>query len=90
MTDRKVTSTEFKNSVGRYQDAAQAAPVTITKNGRPHTVMLSAAEYERLKARDRSVVAIEALSDAELKALADAEVPAEHAELDKLLQPEAP
>jgi hypothetical protein len=29
----KVTSTEFQQNVGRYQDAALRAPVTITKNG---------------------------------------------------------
>ncbi|MEO0619826.1 MAG: type II toxin-antitoxin system Phd/YefM family antitoxin [Pseudomonadota bacterium] len=87
MTDRKVTSTEFQNSVGRYQDAAQAAPVTITKNGRPHTVMISADEYARLKARDRRVVRIEHLGNAEIEALAQAEVPEEYAHLDDLVKP---
>ena len=31
----KVTSTEFQQNVGRYQDAALQSPVAITKNGRP-------------------------------------------------------
>ncbi|TIS49717.1 MAG: type II toxin-antitoxin system Phd/YefM family antitoxin, partial [Mesorhizobium sp.] len=36
----RVTSTEFQQNVGRFQDAAQRAPVAITKNGRTHTVLL--------------------------------------------------
>ena len=31
----QVTSTEFQQNVGRYQDAAQQAPVVITKRGKP-------------------------------------------------------
>jgi len=30
----KVSSTEFQQNVGRYQDMAQRTPVAITKNGR--------------------------------------------------------
>lgn len=44
----KVTSALFQKSVGRYQDEAQAGPVWITKNGRDHTVLISAREYRRL------------------------------------------
>lgn len=43
-----ITATEFQQNVGRYQDAAQRAPVEITRNGRPHTVMMSAALFEVL------------------------------------------
>jgi len=39
----RVTSTDFQQNVGRYQDAAQQAPVIITKHDRPHTVLMSAA-----------------------------------------------
>lgn len=42
----QVTSTEFQQNIGRYQDAAQQAPVVITKNARPHTVLMSAAFFE--------------------------------------------
>jgi prevent-host-death family protein len=39
----KITSTEFQQNVGRYQDAALQSPVVITKHDRPHTVLMSAA-----------------------------------------------
>ena len=42
----KVTSTEFSQNVGRYQDAAQHGPVAITRNGRTHTVLISAAFFD--------------------------------------------
>lgn len=42
----KVSSTEFQQNVGRYQDVAMREPVTITKNGRNHTVLVSADFFE--------------------------------------------
>ncbi len=44
----KVSSTEFQQNVGRYQDAAQQSPVAITKNGRTHTVLVPAAFFEMI------------------------------------------
>jgi prevent-host-death family protein len=44
----RVTSTEFQQNVGRYQDAAMHEPVVITKHSRPHTVLMSAALFEVL------------------------------------------
>jgi hypothetical protein len=43
---------------------------------------LSADEYERLRRRDRRAFRAEELTDAELALVAQAEVPATHAELD--------
>ena len=47
--------------------------------------MMSAAEYEGLKRRDRRVVCAEDFNDEELALLAAAEPPAEYAYLDKEL-----
>ncbi len=71
----KVSSTEFQNQVGRYQDEALQHPVEITKNGRDHVVLLSAAEYRRLKRRDREVLLAGELSDADLEAVAASKMP---------------
>jgi prevent-host-death family protein len=64
------TSTEFKNRVGEFQDKALAGPVMITKNGREHTVLLSAAEYQRLKRRDREVLRAGDFTDKDLEEIA--------------------
>ena len=81
----KVTSTEFQQNVGRYQDAALQNPVAITKNGRPHTVLLSAATFEVL-VKGRVARAVEDLDDDTLKAIANSSVPHEYAHLDNILK----
>ena len=81
----KVTSTEFQQNVGRYQDAAQHAPVAITKNGRTHTVLISAAFFEMVM-KGRVARPVEELDDDTLKAIARSEVPAEYAALDDLVK----
>ena len=77
----KVSSTEFQQNVGRYQDVAMREPVTITKNGRNHTVLVSAEFFEALT---KGCVArrIEDLDEATIQAIGLAEVPAEYAYLD--------
>ena len=43
------TAREAKNRFGQLLDSAQRAPVSITKNGRVVTVMLSVDQYQRLR-----------------------------------------
>lgn len=78
----KVTASEFQKSFGALSDRALQTPVTITKQGRDHLVVMSADEYARLKRRDRKVGLAEELSDEWLEAVRRAKVPAEHAALD--------
>lgn len=81
----KVTSTEFQQNVGRYQDAALRSPVTITKNGRDHTVLVSAHLFEAAL-KGRIARRIEELDDETIAAIAGAEVPAEFAVLDEQIK----
>jgi PHD/YefM family antitoxin component YafN of YafNO toxin-antitoxin module len=81
----KVTSTEFQQNVGRYQDAAQHAPVVITKDSRAHTVLVSATLFE-LMLKGRIARKIEDLDAETLEAIAEASVPAEYDALDDLLE----
>jgi hypothetical protein len=81
----KVTSTEFQQNVGRYQDAAQLAPVAVTKNGRTHTVLVSAAFFEMV-IKGRVARPVEDLDDDTLKAIANASVPAKYAGLDEIIK----
>lgn len=81
----KITATEFQQNVGRYQDAALQSPVAITKNGRPHTVLMSAAFFE-LMMKGRIARPVEDLDPDTLKAIADSAVPPEFAALDEVVK----
>ncbi len=66
------TAASVSKSFGTYQDAAVRAPVIITKNGRPRTVLLAYEDYMRLARRDRRVDLTVELSDAEVDAVENA------------------
>lgn len=52
---KSVTALEAKNRFGEVMEAAQRQPVSITRNGRPSVVMISAESYARRQrmARER-------------------------------------
>jgi prevent-host-death family protein len=45
-----ITATDAKNKFGQVLDEAQHEPVHVQKNGRDVAVVISAAEYQRLRA----------------------------------------
>ena len=69
-----VTAAAVSKSFGAYQDAAVRAPVIITKNGRPRTVLLAYEDYVRLASRDRRVELTSGLSDEEISAVEASEM----------------
>lgn len=81
----KVSSREFEQNVERYQDAAQRAPVAITKDGRTHAVLMSASFFE-LVMKGRAARRVEDLDDETVAALSRSEVAPEHAHLDELIK----
>ena len=48
----RISSAEMQKQFGVYSETAQREPVTITKHGRDSLVLLSVADYERLKSFD--------------------------------------
>jgi len=85
----RVTSSEFQQNVGRYQDAAEQSPVAITKNGRVHTVLMSAAHFELITS-GRIARKIEDADEETIRAIGRSEVSSDHAALDSLLKNWAP
>ena len=82
---REITARDAKNRFGQLLDAAQAAPVQVTKKGRPVAVLMSMAQHERLRgtAWDRLSAEMDALgAEAEAGGLTEAE-------LDRLLADES-
>ena len=79
----KVSAADFQRSPGLYQEMAQErGPVTITRNGRDRSVLMSAEEYHRLRRRARRVVATGELTDRQVAALRQSKVPDRFAYLD--------
>ena len=72
-----VTSAEAQKNFGRYRERALAEPVVVTQYGKPSVVIISAAEYERLKELDRRVMRLDNMSDAEIEEMLDSSVPPE-------------
>lgn len=85
----KVSAAEFQNNFGRYADAARQGPVVVTRYGREELVVLSAAEYARLRASYRRVIVLDEITPDEatelLEALARTSAPPEAAALNHLM-----
>jgi len=73
----EVSATEFRRNIGRYQDLALRQPIVVIRNGHESTVLISMAEYERLKRRDREVLGLDDFTEADVAALEASRPPAE-------------
>ena len=71
-----ITSAEAQKNFGRYREQALEEPVVVTQYGKPSVVIISAAEYERLRELDRRVMLLDDMSDAEIEEMAGSEIPA--------------
>lgn len=72
-----VPAEKVAKNFGEFQDAALSEPVVVTKYGRESVVIIKAAEYHRLKKRDRETLRVQELSEADIAALKAAVPPAE-------------
>ncbi len=82
MPNITISSGDFLKAYGSVVETALREPVTITSHGRERLVLLSAAEYRRLKENDRAAVYPWELSDNDLRALEASEPPAAAARFD--------
>lgn len=48
---RTISSLDAKSRFGQLLEAAQRAPVTVTRKGRPAAVVLSVEDYERMRGK---------------------------------------
>jgi prevent-host-death family protein len=87
MPMRQFTGVELQRNTGLVQEAALKEPIAITHHGRQRLVLLDIAEYERLKGRDKQVIAIEEMPEIFVAALEEPYYNEEQAALDYLLEP---
>jgi PHD/YefM family antitoxin component YafN of YafNO toxin-antitoxin module len=76
-------STEVAKRFGAIQQIVQTEPVFVQSHGRPQMVMISPAEYERLRRQDRRVYNSTELPPGLRAAIAAAKPSAEAAQFDK-------
>ena len=82
---KKFSLHDLQRNTARVRDAALREPVTISDPGSNHVVLLSIAEFERLKRRDKTVIAIEGMPAEFILALRKPHFDPEQAALDRLL-----
>ena len=81
----RVKAAEIQKNFGKFQDLALVEPVTVTKYGRESVVILSAAEYRKMRRHYREALAVEGLSEEEIEAISRTEMSPEHSALDEEL-----
>ena len=89
MTQMHITSVELHKKLGQTIDDAQREPVVVTKHGRPHAVIVSAAYFEQLQRAVRRARLTGSLTPAEAAAAEAAVVPSESEQRRFLLELEA-
>lgn len=84
----EATATELAKHFGRYRELVQREPIAVKSHGRATAYLVSAAEYEELqryKQLARQSFATADLSAAEVEAIAQGRMSAEHDHLNALL-----
>ncbi len=84
-SNASVSSAEFQKTVGHFGREAMRAPLTITNHDSASLVMMSAAEYDRLKRRDRQVLTMDDFTDEDRAAVAASKAPSDAATFDSEL-----
>jgi prevent-host-death family protein len=80
------TASQAGKHFGEVRERALSEPVGIARHGRVSVVVLSAEEYERLKALDRRrALAASEISDADAERLERTAMDGRHTDLDRLM-----
>ncbi|WP_448203973.1 type II toxin-antitoxin system Phd/YefM family antitoxin [Azospirillum sp. sgz302134] len=82
---KSFSSRELRENIRMIEDAARAEPIAIDDDGNESFVMMSMAEYRRLKSRDRRAHAVEDLPDDIVEQVARTDMDPRHAHLDRLM-----
>ncbi len=81
----KFGSLDLQRNVARVQEAAMREPIAISYHGRDRLVMMPIDEYERLKNRDKMLIAMEEMPEDFVLALSEPYHNPEQAALDHLM-----
>jgi prevent-host-death family protein len=85
----EVSSAEAGRNFSLYRVQAESEPVVVLHYNKPSVVMISAAEFERLKRRDKTVMAVEEMPDWLAELVVSGRMDARHDDLDRVKAPES-
>ena len=80
------TAMEFQRKVGEFQHQAQKEPVEITRHGRREFVLMSAEQYDWMRAAAKRVHRTEDLPETIIDAIRKTRMDPRHNHLNKLLK----
>jgi prevent-host-death family protein len=80
------TAREFQRNVGEFQHRARSEPVEITRHGRRELVLMSAEQYDWMRAAMKRSFRTEDAPEFVIEAVRRAKVHPRHKHLDKLLK----
>lgn len=79
---RRASSADVQKNFGEYRIAAENEPVQVLHYNKPSVVIVSAEEYNRLKARDKMSMDMEDLPEWLIEQIAGSEMDTEYDYLD--------
>ena len=79
----EVNSADVQKNFGEYRATAESEPVKVMHYNKPSVVIISAEEYNRLKARDKMSTATEDLPEWLVEQIASSEMDAKYDHLDQ-------
>ncbi|MBF0333063.1 MAG: type II toxin-antitoxin system Phd/YefM family antitoxin [Alphaproteobacteria bacterium] len=82
----RFSSLDLQRNVARVQEAALREPVAVSYHGRDRLVIMPIDEFERLKSRDKLVIAMDEMPEEFVQALREPYFSEEQAALDSLLE----
>jgi PHD/YefM family antitoxin component YafN of YafNO toxin-antitoxin module len=87
---KEITETDIQSYFEKNTDAALVEPVVITKDDKPHLVIMSYEEYKNLrhKAGIQQSMHVSELSEADIKAITESKMPADLEYLNEELEDE--
>ncbi len=83
----KVSSAEFQKEFGRYRTAAHKGAVIITNHGRDDLALISADEYQRLRALDQQAFFAHELPEEVINELGTVPIPGHTRQFDNEYKP---
>jgi len=84
----EISSAEASRNFSQYREKAEQEPVIVLHYNKPSVVIISAQEFERLKRRDKKVLATEDMPDWLAELVISGKMDPRHDDLDAVQAPE--